>query len=498
MKQVFMRKRGLKPAQVWTEDVPAPRCAAGSVLIANRHSLISAGTEGSAVRSNRRDMVVKALRDPDIRQSVVDMVVNDGIAKTADRVQYEFTKWTPLGYSGSGIAMEVGEEVDGVSPGQLVAYGGQHHAEYIRAPKNLCVPVPDGVSTGEAAFVAVGSIALQAVRRAELQVGDVVLVLGLGLVGQLVAQMAHAAGARVIGSDLVPQRLRLAEELGAEQTFPAHDALPEQVRRYTKGLGADRVLICAAGGGNKPIEQAVSMARDRARLVVVGGVNLDVPREQFYMKELDLVISRSYGPGRYDRQYEEHGVDYPIGYVRWTERRNMEEFLRLVRAGRVQVKPLITHEFPVEEAARAYELLMGSPGECLAVLLRYDASVEAPPCRSVQALAVSARTIRKSQGRVAVFGCGSFARQFHLPNLRARGDLTFRTLVTSSGQSAREMAVRYGAERSATDATEVWNDPDTDAVMILTRDSSHAPLVVDALRAGKHVFCEKPLATSLE
>ena len=490
-----MQKNALRPADIRLEEVPAPKCGASSVLLANRYSLISAGTEGATVRRNKRDMVFKAIRDPDIRQSVVEMVMNDGIGKTVDRVKDEMTKWTPLGYSGAGVAVEVGRDVEGIRPGGLVAYGGEGHAEYIRVSKNLCVPVPEGVSAKEAAFVALGSIALQAVRRAEIQVGDVVAVLGLGLVGQLVSQMAQAAGARVIGSDVIANRLSLAESLGLERGFVAQPQLPDEMRAHTDGIGADRVVICASTTGSQVVQQAVDVARDRGRIVVVGMVGLDVPCEEFYRKELDLVISRSYGPGRYDRQYEEHGIDYPIGYVRWTEKRNMQEFLRLVQTGRVNVKPLISHEFSLDEADQGYEMLSSRPSECLAVLLRYDETPD-PPQYSTRVQSARVTSTPATSGNVAVIGCGGFARQFHLPNLKAHERLCLRTLVASTGQSAKEMAKRYGAQRCTTDLLEVWNDPADEAVMILTRDNSHARLTMEALEAGKHVFCEKPLATN--
>ena len=497
MKQLFMQKNMMRSAKVRAEDVPAPRCGASSVVIANRHSLISAGTESTAVRSSKRDMVVKAIREPDIRQSVVEMLVDGGVRRTADRVHYEMTKWTALGYSGAGLAIEVGCEIDGIKPGDLVAYGGQGHAEIIRAPKNLCVRVPDGVSTREAAFVALGSIALQAVRRANVQVGETVAVLGLGLVGQLVSQLLHASGARVIGSDVIAKRLELAGQLGLEQGFAANDGLPQAVRQYTDGVGVDRVLLCASTSSRAVIEQAVEMARDRGRIVVVGRVNLDIPHEPFYMKELDLVISRSYGPGRYDRDYEEHGIDYPIGYIRWTEKRNMAEFLRLIQAGKVDVKSLITHEFLIGQAAEGYDSLISRPAESLAVLLKYDEGAannraELPLSNGTPALAPA------KSGNVAVIGCGAFARQFHLPNLKKNGDLRLHTLVASSAQSAKEMAVRYGAVQCATDPSHAIEDPEIDAVMIFTRDKTHASLAAEALHAGKHVFCEKPLGISLE
>jgi len=493
-----MQKNALRRAQVAATEVPVPRCGAKDVLLSSRYSLISAGTETASVKRNLKDMVVKAATDPEIRESVRDMLLKDGVGKTADRVHFEMTKWTPLGYSGAGVAIDVGDQVEGIAQGDPVAYGGQGHAEYIRAGRNLCVPVPEGVELSEAAFVAVGSIALQAVRRAEVQVGDVVVVQGLGLVGQLVTQILQAAGARVLGVDMIRSRLELAESLGLERGFAAGDKLPAEIIRHTGGRGADGVVVCASGSSSQVIEQAVAMARDRGRLTVVGMINLDVPCEDFYRKELDLVISRSYGPGRYDPQYEQHGVDYPVGYVRWTEKRNMEEFLRLIRAKKVNVGRLVSHEFGIDEAADAYDTLVNHPDRCLAVLLRYDHR-DGAPVRVVPARPTRVSTASRAEtAGVAVAGCGAFARQFHLPNLKRNSELRFRTLAASSGQSAREMADRYGAEQATTDFGQVLTDPQVDAVMIFTRDNSHGEMTRAALEAGKHVFCEKPLATSYE
>ncbi|MCG8650524.1 MAG: bi-domain-containing oxidoreductase [Pirellulales bacterium] len=496
MRQIFMQKRSIRSAVVVAEEVPAPRCGSSNVLIGNQYSLISAGTESMAVGSTKRDMVEKALKDKDIRKSVIDMVVQDGLQKTADRVKFEFNKWTPLGYSGAGVALEVGDQIGSIRQGQLVAYAGEPHAEIIRGRKRLSIPVPEGVSAKEAAFVALGSIAMQAVRRAEPQVGETIAVLGLGLVGQLVAQLITASGARVIGCDLHQSRMDLAMKLGTEAVFPAGDQFVDQVRQYTGGVGVDRVMICAAGKSNVPVQQAVKIARDRGRLVVVGLVGLDVPCEEFYMKELDLVISRSYGPGRYDPQFEDAGVDYPLSYVRWTEERNMAEFLRMIAANKVQVEPLVSHEYTVDQAADAYAMIMDNPNQTLAVMLKYDepgSTIE----RKIPA------TTQNGQGtdgakQVAVIGCGNFAQQFHLPNIKASPRLHFKRLVTSSGQSSKEMGLRYGAAEAGTDPGELWSDPDIDAVFVFTRDRSHAGMTADALQAGKHVFCEKPLACSEE
>ena len=497
MKQVFMRKNPVSKAQVATEEVPAPRCGRGSVLLSNGYSLISAGTESAAVKRNMKDMVVKAMTDPELRESVKDMIFKDGIQKTADRVHYETTKWTPLGYSGAGVAIDVGDGIEGIAVGDRVAYGGEGHAEIIRVAKNLCVKVPDGVGLDEASFVAVGSIALQAARRTQAEVGDVVAVLGLGLVGQLVSQLLQAAGARVVGSDRLPARLQLAESLGLEKGYLANDQLPDQIKRYTDGLGADRVVICASTSSSQVIQQAVDMARDRAQITVVGMVNLDVPCEDFYRKELKLVTSRSYGPGRYDAQYEQHGIDYPIGYVRWTEKRNMEEFLRLVQVGKVQLKPLISHRFDLAEAAAAFDTLMEHPNDCLAIVLRYEQTANAET-RTVAAVAPSVQPTTKTSSSVAVIGCGAFARQFHLPNIEQSDLLQLHTLVASTAQSAKEMAVRYRAAHASTDMAATIANPDVDSLMIFTRDNSHASIALDGLNAGKHVFCEKPLATTEE
>lgn len=498
MKQLFMKKNPMSSADLVIEEVPVPKCGNGGVLLKNGYSLISAGTETSSVKRNMKDMVVKVMSDPELRDSLKDMIFKDGILKTADRVNYETTKWTPMGYSGAGVAFDVGSEINTIGKGEKVAYGGQGHAEYIRSSKNLCVKVPKGVSEKEASFVAVGSIALQAVRRADVKVGETVAVLGLGLIGQLVSQLAQAAGGRVLGSDIIQQRLDLAESLGMEKAYMADDKLPDNILRYTDGIGVDHVLVCAGGSGSLVIEQAIAMARDRARITVVGMIDFNMPFEAFYTKELDLVSSRSYGPGRYDSQYEEHGVDYPIGYVRWTEKKNMAEFLRLIQGKKVNVEKLITHEFALSDAGEAYKTLMEKPNDCLAIVLRYEHEDKAIN-RSVpvKSPVIKIRT-KKSKANIAVAGCGAFARQFHLPFIRSSNDLVFKTLVTSSGQSAKEMAERYGASSCTTDFQEVLNDDDIDAVFIFTRDNSHAQMVTTALEKGKHVFCEKPLTTSYE
>lgn len=497
MKQVFMQKNAMSAATICTEEMPVPACSSGSILVANCYSMISPGTESTAVGSSKRDMVVKALSDKEIRQSVVDMVVQDGFRKTVDRVQYEMTKWTPLGYSGAGIAIDVGSQVTGIRVGDLVAHAGQGHAEIIRAAKNLCVPVPNGVSASEAAPVALGSIALQAVRRSEVGVGDTVALIGLGIVGQLAGQLLQSAGARVFATDLLDSRISIATQCGMVTAMRGGENATQMMMDATGGMGVDCVVICA---GTNPalLQLACKLARERGRIVIVGGGTLEVPRHDFYMKELDLVISRSYGPGRYDARYEENGVDYPYAYVRWTEQRNMVEFLRLVQAGKVNIKPLITHEFELDQAPDGYRQLMDKPDECMGILLKYPESTGKPLRRSLELRPASPLKTTGEVVGLGVIGCGAFARQFHLPNIKASTRYDLRTLVASTAQSAKEFGLLYAAQRCATDTAEVWNDSQIDATMLFTRDTSHASLACKALTAGKHVFCEKPLAVNRE
>ncbi|TWT81149.1 1,5-anhydro-D-fructose reductase [Planctomycetes bacterium CA13] len=489
-----MQKNVLRAAAVHAEEVPAPRCNSSSVLVANCHSIISPGTESTAVGSSKRDMVVKAIGDKEIRDSVVDMLVQDGVQKTSERVQYEMTKWTPLGYSGAGIAIEVGSDISGIRQGDLVAYAGQGHAEIIHASKRLCVPVPPGVTSREACLVAIGSIALQAVRRSQVSVGDTVALIGLGLVGQLVAQLLQNAGVRVFATDLLQSRVDIAKQCGVEDARIGSESATRAILDATRGMGVDGVVICAATS-NPLLQLACKMARERGRITIVGGGPIEVPRHDFYMKELDLVISRSYGPGRYDTSYEESGIDYPYAYVRWTEQRNMEEFLRLIQTGKVKAAPLITHEFELEEANAGYALLMERPNDCLGIALKYDGHqpVESPPYIG---LTPATDTVSGSRLRVAAIGCGAFARQFHLPNIKASNQYSLEALVASTAQSAKEFGNLYGASKCSTDASSVWQDERVDAAMIFTRDLTHATFAEAALVSGKHVFCEKPLAVN--
>ncbi|MBI4492676.1 MAG: bi-domain-containing oxidoreductase [Chloroflexi bacterium] len=500
MKVVLQNSRtgGLEAA-----DVPPPVARAEGMLVRNAYSLISAGTERTSRELARKSLVGKALARPDQVRRVLEVAQREGIAAARERVAARLDVSRPLGYSSAGIVMEVGVEAAGqFAPGQRVACAGAgyaNHAELVYVPQQLCVPVPEGVSLEAAAFTTVGAIALQGVRQADVQLGERVAVIGLGLVGQLAAQLLRAAGCGVVGIDLSPQRCRLAEELGVDCAIVRGADVERQVHVFAP-RGVDAVLITAATSSNDPIELAAALCRDRGRVVVVGAVGMHIPREPFYQKELDLRLSRSYGPGRYDPSYEEHGVDYPIGYVRWTEGRNMEAFLELLARGSVNVAPLITHRFPLERAEEAYALVEGRTGEpSLGVLFTYPEQ-PAPATRRVALQPAGSTAPAVDTPGISVIGVGNFATGVLLPALQAAGgkQVRWRGVASASGISARTVGRRLGFAFCASEAGELLADPETDAVVIATRHDQHAPLTVRALEAGKTVFVEKPLALSLD
>ena len=489
MKLVIQDLRG---RQVEVRDVPAPQGGPGLVLVRNAFSLISSGTERAAVESASRSLVGQALHRPDLVRKVVHTVRTRGVREAARAVAARLAEPRALGYSCAGIAMEVGSDVSDIPPGTPVACAGvgyASHAEFVAVPANLAVPVPDGVAVEHASFVAVGAISLHGVRTAEATVGDIALVIGLGLVGLLTAQILKAAGCTVIGVDPSPERRRLATTLGADHALPPDAEAVVRIVALTGGRGVDVALITAATESSEPIRLAGEASRDRGRVCVVGDVGMDVPRAVYYEKELDLRVSRSYGPGRYDPLYEEGGVDYPIGYVRWTERSNMAAFLQLLMRNQVRVAPLIAGRYPIDEAAAAYHALTEQQLEHgVALLLQYDTS--GPPTRRID----TAQTARARGARGAsLIGAGTFARAVLLPALRKQ-NVALRGVITRSGATARATADHYRFAFCGTDVDAAFADAETDMVIIATRHDSHASLAVRALRAGKHVFVEKPPA----
>jgi predicted dehydrogenase len=489
MKQLFIRG-----GQVVVEEVPAPPVDARGVLVETRAAAISVATETSSLERDR-PIPWEQLRSRQFRQRIVQQLGKGTLWRSMRRrlqmgpPSSPPRTWlgSPTGYSCAGRVLAVGEEVSDLGPGDRVACAGSPHAEVVYAPRRLAVRVPEAVTDAEAAFVALGSIALHGVHQADLRGGESVLVMGLGIVGQLVAQTARACGARVIVTDLVEARLEAARRMGAHLALrSAVDDAVARVLDFTGGLGADAVILCMGGDSPRPTEQALELVRDRGRIVIVGTPRLEIPRAPFYRKEVELRIARSYGPGRYDPEYETQGHDYPPAYVRWTEQRNMAEFLRLVAEGQVDVASLVTHAFPFEEAPAAYKVAGGPAAESLGILLLAEGV-------SAAAAPLPKPAPPGRQLGVAVVGTGSFARAFHLPNLGRTEGARLRAVVARHAKSAQEAAAAFGAELATTDLEEVLRDPAVDLVLIATPHNLHASQTIAALEAGKAVFCEKPM-----
>jgi polar amino acid transport system substrate-binding protein len=502
MKQIL---QNYKTGEVSVADVPPPIAQRGRVLVRTAASLISAGTERMAVELGRKSLVGKARERPDLVRQVIQKAQREGLMNTLTAVQTKLNAANALGYSAAGIVIDAGEDVTDFSAGDRVACAGAgfaSHAEVLSVPKNLCVRVPGAVDFEAAAFGTLGAIALQGVRLAEPTLGEAVVVIGLGLLGQLTVQLLKANGCRIFGVDLDPAKVELARTLGADDGCVSGRETPDAVRQWSRGRGADAVLITAATPSDQPIELAGEISRLKGRVVAVGLVGMNVPRKIYYERELTLKVSMSYGPGRYDPEYEERGHDYPFPYVRWTEGRNLEAFLDLVAAGSVRLAPLITHRFSIEDGERAYNLIAGETTEpYLGVLLNYD--TERALARTIErrrggteAARVPARGAQE-EVRVGMIGAGSYAQKFLLPNFKAQG-AAFHSIATASGISARGIGEKYDFARVAASAEDVIADGAANLVVIATRHDSHARLARLALEAGRHVFVEKPLALSDE
>lgn len=488
MRQLIQSYRGGKLA---VGDVPAPRCRGGTVLVATRYSLISAGTERASARIAQKSLIGKAIARPDLVSKVLDQVRRNGVVETAKMVLNRLDAPVAPGYSCAGIVLEVGADVTGIRPGDRVACAGQNHAshaEVVVVPQNLCVAVPAAVDLQSASYVAVGSIALQGLRQAAPQLGETVAVIGLGLVGQLTVQMLIASGCNVLCTDLDPLKIELAKRFGAQAVEAS--GFEQHVVASTAARGADTVLLTAATDSDDPMRTAAAICRKRGRIVVVGAVGMNLQREPFYLKELDLRLSTSCGPGRYDPDYEDKGVDYPFAYVRWTERRNMEAFLELLAKRAVDTATLTTHDFPIERAIEAYELLLGGKEPFLGVTLRYDREEGERRGHTVE---IPRPARRSSRIEVGLIGAGSHVTDMLLPHLRARSELSIRGICTSTGIKSRAIADKVAAAYCTTDWRAILDDDTVNAVLIGTRHDSHARIVIEALDAGKHVFVEKPL-----
>jgi len=489
MKQILQNMRS---GVVSVYDVPAPSVQRGRVLVRTAASLISAGTEKTAVDSGKKSLLSRAKERPELVKQVFDKARTEGLMNTYTAVKAKLDGTTALGYSAAGIVTAVGEGVSGFRVGDRVACAGAgyaSHAEVISVPQNLCVRLPDEIGFDEGAFGTLGAIALQGVRLSQPTLGEAVVVIGLGLLGQITVQLLKANGCRVFGIDIDETKLELARQLGAENCATPVEA-HRLVKEWSRGRGADAVLITAATPSNDPILLAGEISRSKGRVVVVGLVGMDVPRNVYFLKELTLQISMSYGPGRYDPDYEQRGHDYPFAYVRWTEGRNLESFFDLVANRSISIEPLISHRFPVDRGEDAYKLISGETKEpYLGIVLQYDAD---KPVDSQIALAPPAAR-KESSVRIGMIGAGDYARGMLLPKFQAN-NVEFRSISTASGLTAKNVGKQFGFAAAASSADEVLADDATNLIVIATRHDTHASLAKRALELNKHVFVEKPLA----
>lgn len=488
MKQVSLR---LRDGRVDVLDVPLPALTPDGVLIDVRASLLSVGTEKSKVQAGRENLIGKARARPDQARQVIEKARQEGVRQILQTVRARLDQPAALGYSAAGVVLEVGARVRGIAPGDRVACGGGDyavHADVVQVPGNLCVSLPENVTFESGAFATVGSVAMHGVRQADVRLGEHVAVIGLGLVGQLTGQILRAAGCRVAGIDLSEALVEKALELRAADVAFNRSALDGQ-ELPADAVNCDAVIITAATKSSDPINLAARLCRDRGRVVVVGDVGIDIPRAPYYDRELELRLSRSYGPGRYDREYEERGLDYPIGYVRWTEQRNMGSFLELLASARMEVDDLILERVPVNRAPEAYERLVSANGSPLGIVLQYDSmpTVERPSASLAQVGVPPA-----SWNVVNVIGTGSFAQRILIPGLKKAG-FELRSAASARGLSAQAAVDQFGFAQAVM-PEEAIEDPEAGFVAIATRHSSHAALAAAALRSGKAVFVEKPPA----
>lgn len=497
MKQVL--RRGF--SSIVVETVPDPVAGPGKVLIRNFYSLISSGTESASIHQHG---ILKAVADnPSHLRTVWNVLSVNGPVGTFAELKARFSAYAVLGYSGAGIIVAKHPMVQDLELGQRVAYGGEGtgHGETISVSRNLVVPVPDRVPLNHACFTTLGAIAMNAVRTAQIGLGESVVILGLGLVGQLTAQLVRCQGGMVIGADLRPERVELVKSMGADHGVVG-DNTRESVLALTGGRGADCVIISAASKSKVTAQLALQLTRDRGRIVVVGAVPIEFSWHEMYLKEIEVRMSRAYGPGSYDPLYEQKNQDYPLPYVRWTENRNMEEFLRLVGTGQVKLEPLITHRFRLEEAPKAYDTIMAAGSSSMAVTLEYEAASQLDPLASFQPqrrVETTARPATVSGDlQLALIGAGNIAKWAHMPALKKLSRVGLSVVQTSIPAKAKEYAERFGAGEATTELDSVLGNPKVHAVLIVNRNAQHAGDCLAALAAGKHVFVEKPMALTSE
>ena len=496
MKQVFS---DVKTGDILVMDVPKPSCKNEGILVETMYSLVSAGTERSLIDFGKKNLILKAKERPDQVKKVIDKMKTDGVITAVKTAFNKLDEPLPLGYSGVGKVIEVGKGCIEFKVGDLVAIAGTlhaNHAEINYVPKNLAVKLPsDFENIEEASFIALGAVAMQGIRQAEVELGEKVAVIGLGLLGQIACQILHAYGNEVIGIDINDSQYNIGKEYIDHFVNSSDDDAVSKVMNITNGYGVDKILITAATTSNQPIEFSAEIARDRAIISMVGVTGMEIPRRSFYEKELTFKLSRSYGPGRYDETYEEKSIDYPIGYVRWTEKRIMEEFIRLIYTKRINMKKLITHNFEIDKAPEAYRMITENPNKekYLGVIFNYPNNEE-----KNKNIIVKSKVKAQDKIGIGLIGSGNFARNTILPNLTKIDDFELVGLSTSGSISAGQTIKKYNFKYSTTDYKKLLEDKDIDLIIIATPHNTHAKFAIEALDAGKHVYVEKPLAINME
>ena len=494
MKQVI---QNFKSGELYVDEVPKPVLSEGMVLVETRFSLISAGTERSTVKVGQSNLLNKARQRPDLVAQVIQNIKKEGLAATLNKVKTKLDSLKALGYSTSGVVLSSLDTKGAFKTGDRVACAGADyasHAEITSIPQNLVAKIPDNVSFEDAAYTTLGAIALQGVRQAEPRLGEKVAVIGLGLIGQITCQLLQANGCSVFGIDMNDNFIRIANEYSADKAMNRNDSnLVTACENFTNGNGFDSVIITAAAQTNDPIELAGEISRKKGRIVVVGNVKVNPPRDpHYYRKELEIRMSCSYGPGRYDVDYEEKGVDYPYAYVRWTEQRNMEAFLYLLSKKMINLQPLTTHVFDIAEAEKAYDIILGkTPEPHIGILLKYAENEE----KHKSFVKISNKPIAAIN--TGFIGAGSFAQSYLIPNVKAFGG-TLDSVVTSKGITAKNVAAKFGFNACSSDAGDVLNNEQINTVFIATPHNSHADLVIKSLKAKKNVYVEKPLAMNMD
>jgi len=490
MKQLI---QSFKTGELGLFDVPAPICQKNGALVQTTVSLVSAGTEKMLVDFAKKSMLAKAKDRPDLVKQVVEKMKKEGIKNTLEKVFTKLDSPIPLGYSLAGRVIEVGDNMSGINIGDRVACGGAgyaNHSEINYVPKNLMVKIPDGVDDINASFVTVGAISLQGVRQTEPKLGERIAVIGLGLLGQLAVQLLKANGCKVIGSDVDPDKIALAKKLGADEACHAGDLI-KKANEFSNGYGVDAVIIAASTSSNQPVIDAAEISRMRGRVVFLGMVGMEIPRNEYYKKELDLRLSMAYGPGRYDPDYEEKGIDYPYDLVRWTEQRNFEAFLGLIEEGKISPKELLTHSYDYNDAMVAYDLLEGKIQEkYLGIILEYKNEINLQEHKIVKR---TEKVIGSEGVNVGLIGAGNFTKSVILPNIQKVGGYELVGLCTATGVSAEGSGKKYNFKYITTDSDEIFSNSEINSVLVTTQHNGHASLVKKAIESGKHCFVEKPL-----